>query len=780
MGGYPDEVLIKVRKPSRYLGKEPYFPLKDWEKARIKVCLCYPDLYEVGRSHLGLNILCGVVNSQKEYLCDFAFAVAPDFEAYLKAVAKPLLSTNYQKPLSEFDVIGICYAYELLVTGILQVLDLSNIPFKSEDRDERYPIILGGGPSAGNPEPIAQVFDAFIIGEAEEAILEVLDLIKDWKGKSKDKHELLKELSKIEGVYVPQFKNKVKRRIFQGFSEGLTPALRSIPTVELTHDRLSVEVSRGCTRGCRFCSAGFYYRPVREKTPELIVQEVLQGFKKTGYREASLMSLSTGDYTRLDELVSLLNQTFYRGEKGEFAFSLPSLRVGSLNKNLLSFLRKGRTTTLTFAVEAGSSRLRAVINKDINLEHLFHDLALAQRFGFRRVKLYFMVGLPLEEHSDLEEMIKLYRDIKKVFSSIDLTFSASIFIPKPHTPFQWTNQVDLNAAKEKLSLLKRALRKGFKHHDPEQSLLEGVISRGGRELFHLIELSYQNGARLDSWKEFFNFNIWLESAEKLGIDLDSYLRERDLSASLPWDHIDVGVKKEFLQKEFERSLKGKITKDCRFSLCVKCGVCGKEIKNILAKDAELRSQKDELRAYFEDKEVDQEYWYLLAYTKKNSAKYLSQLEVVRLFELYLRRNGIPLSYTQGFNPRPKMVSGPALPVGVESEEEYIAFAIQGKDYAEVLCGLKLYEGLTVLEVKSISQEKPKIPTYPQTFRLMPLKEVEIPNMDTEEFSLRGNPSEYELTIKKEGLSLFKVLKEVLKVDDPLSVFFIVKLKACFF
>ena len=784
MLGYPHEILTKVRKPSRYLGKEPFFPVKEWEKAKLRVCLCYPDLYEVGRSHLGINILCRIINSKKEYLSDLAFAVSQDLEAYLKATSKPLLSINYQKPLHEFDVIGITYAYELLVTGILQILDLSNIPFKSEDRDENYPLILGGGPSAGNPEPIAEVFDAWVIGEAEEAILEILDVVKDWKQNHKDKHELLKELAKIPGVYVPHFKNSVKRRIFLGFSEASIPITLSIPTIELAHDRLQVEISRGCTRGCRFCSAGFYYRPVREKPPELILEEILDGLKITGFREASLMSLSTGDYTMLDSLVHLLDKTFYQGNTREFAFSLPSLRVGSLNRKLLSFLRKGRTTTLTFAVEAGSSRLRAVINKDINLEDLFHDLALAKQFGFRRIKIYFIIGLPTEELSDLEEMIKLYRDIKKVFPSIDLTFSASIFIPKPHTPFQWTNQLDIDTASERLAFLKRFLKGGFKHHDPKQSFLEGVIARGGRELFPLIELSYKRGARLDPWKEFFDFEVWIKSAEDLSIDLTYYLKEKDPSISLPWDHIDVGVKKDFLLQEYESAIEGKITKDCRFSRCSKCSVCGNAIKNILAKDAQKENLEGTLRVYCEDKREDkrndEEYWYTLAYSKLNSAKYLSQLEVVRLFELCLRRLGIPLSYTQGFNPRPKTISSPALPVGIESEEEYIAFAIKGKDYANILAGLELYEGLKIYEVRDISKAKPKISSHPQIFKLIPIKKVEIPELETEEIALQMDSIGYKLFLKKDGLSLSKVLKEIFKVDNPLETFSILKLKTCFF
>jgi len=771
MKGYRDEIFRILKKPSRYLGREPYFPLKDWEKAKVKLCLCYPDLYEVGRSHLGINILSSIVNSQVDYICDLAFAVAKDMEGALRSASTPLLSTNYQMPLSSFDVIGISYAYELLVTGILQILDLSGIPLRAEEREKGYPIILGGGPSSENPEPIAEVFDAWVIGEAETAILEILDLVRLWKEDgTKDKHELLKGLARIDGVYVPLFKNAVKRRIFLGFSEGASHSLEGIPIVELSHDRLAVEISRGCTRGCRFCSAGFFYRPVREKPPEVIVEEILQGFKRTGYREASLMSLSTGDYTRLQELVSLLQRTFYQGKAREYAFSLPSLRVGSLTQDLLNFLRQGRTTTLTFAVEAGSERLRGVINKDIDLEALFQDLILADRYGFRRIKVYFMVGLPTEEREDLEEIIRLYKDIKKALPRIELTFSASIFIPKPHTPFQWLPQVDIPTAKEKLSILKGALKRGFKHHDPSASFLEGVIARGGRELLPLIELAYRRGARLDAWSDHLDLDLWMSSAEELGIELSSYLRERSFEERLPWEHIDIGVKREFLIKELEKAKAGRTTKDCRFSRCPRCGVCQGKIRNDLAREMECNQPAVlDLRP-----KEDGEFWYLLLYTKLGKAKYLSQLEVMRLFELVLRRNSLPISYTEGFNPRPKMMAGMALPVGVESEGEYLAVALYGNNHGERLKGLEVYEGLRIVNVVSITKERPMIQQEEMVFYLKPLSGAKLRPLNGEGFVLQEKNSEYELIIKGRELGLMKVLREILNHPSPLETLAFIK------
>ena len=767
---YPEEVLISVKKPSRYLGKEPFFSYKDWEKAKIKVCLGYPDLYEVGRSHLGINILAGIINEKSEYLCDLVYTVSPDMEAELKKRRIPLLSYNYKKPLKEFDVIGLSYAYELLITGIFQILELSYIPFKAEERKVSDPVILGGGPCCGNPEPIASLFDAIVIGDGEEVILEILKVIENWKKEKFNREILWGNLKNIEGVYVPIFKNSVKRRIY--LFKNSIPFLYSIPVIPLSHDRVSLEISRGCTRACRFCSAGFYYRPIREKTPEEIISFAKKAFELIGYREASLMSLSAGDYSSLEKLIDLLEREFYAYSQREYVFSLPSLRVGSLNPKILNFLRKGRTSTITLAIEAASERLRRVINKKIEIEELYKDLELAFKFGFKKIKLYSMIGLPTEEEKDLKELVKFYKDLKRTFKGLEITISASIFVPKPHTPFQWERQITIEEAWEKIKYLKSELKKNFKSHQPEQSFLEGIIARGDRRLYFYLEEVFKRGARLDSWKEYFRFSLWETTAYELGLELKDYLRERDLKEELPWEHIDLGIKKEFLLKEKEKAYQEIYTEDCRWGSCSNCGVCKGEIKNYLSEKEEEEKKLVTISNII--KNPDETFWYEIYYDKLGVSKFLSQLEILRLIELVLRRKKIPLSYTQGFNPRPKFVCGPALPVGIEAKNEFLGIGLREKISEESLKGIEIYEGLIFKEVKFRGKEKPSPPIRKTCYLLYPIKEISFELKSTKNLELNFLESFYTAILSKKEISILKLLREELNINEPFKYFRIIK------
>ncbi|MCD6489843.1 MAG: DUF2344 domain-containing protein [Thermodesulfobacterium sp.] len=773
MQDYPEEILISVKKPSRYLGKEPFFPYKDWELAKLKVCLGYPDLYEVGRSHLGINILAGIINERPDYLCDLVYAVAPDMEAELKKRKIPLLSYNYRKSLKEFDVVGLSYAYELLVTGLFQIFELSYIPFKAEERKDSDPIILGGGPCCGNPEPVSELFDAIVIGDGEEVILEVLKIIENWKRERLKREILWDMLKNVEGVYVPVLKNKPKRRIFLfGKSSSF---LNSIPLIPLSHDRVSIEISRGCTRSCRFCEAGIYYRPVREKNPEELVEEVKRAFSLTGYREASLMSLSAGDYTSLEKLVAYLEKEFYSLPKKEYVFSLSSLRVGSLTPKILDFLKKGRTSTITLAIEAASERLRRVINKKIEIESLFKDLELALKFGFRKIKLYFMIGLPTEKKEDLEEIVRFYKELKKAFKKLHISISASIFVPKPHTPFQWERQITIEEAFEKIDYLKKKLGKIFKYHQPEQSFLEGVIARSGRELFPYLKEVFKKGARLDSWREYFDFSLWEATSYELKVDLKKYLRERNIEEELPWEHINLGIKKEFLLEERKKAYQEIYTEDCRWSTCVKCGVCRGKIKNYLSnKEIDKEEKQDKKPSTFIIKDSFENYWYIIYYDKLGPSKFLSQLEILRLIELVLRKRGIPLSYTQGFNPRPKFVCSEALPVGIEVEGEFLGIALKEKMPKGKIRGLKIYEGLGFKDVKFCGKDKLSPQERRAVYLLCPIRENFFQIDSTENFEVSFNGSFYALTPLKKGISVIKFLKENLKIDNPLKYYRIIK------
>lgn len=597
------KLLLKVEKPSRYIGNELNIVKKKIDKNTIRFAFAFPDIYDVGMSHLGGHLLYNLMNSIEYVYCERVYSPWIDMENLMRENDIEIFSLETKDPISKFDFIGFTLQYEMSYTNILNILDLGKIPLRSEDRKEGDPFVIAGGPCAYNPEPLYAVIDFFIMGEGEHVNIEIMELYKKMREKSRE--DFLREVAKVEGVYVPrfydveynedgtiskffpiseEFPKTIKKRIVEDFENSYFPEKILVPYIETVHDRVMMEIFRGCTRGCRFCQAGTIYRPVRNRSTEKIVENIRKLIDSTGYEEVSLSSLSTSDYPEIENLVSRVMEEF-DGEK--VSVSLPSLRLDKFPIEMIEEIQKVKKTGLTFAPEAGTQRLRDVINKGIEEKDLTDSVRKAFDRGWSTVKLYFMIGLPTEKDEDVLGIKDLAFKVRDEFfnrpkenikGNLKITVSTSCFVPKPFTPFQWFGQNTIEEFDRKIDLLRKNIRNNkinYKSHDGKLSFLEAVIARGDRKVCEAIIRAFEKGCKFDGWSDKFDFDKWISAFEELGIDPHFYAsRNRDFEEIFPWDFVDVGVNKEFLIREYKKSQKEELSQDCREN-CIGCGVNSK-------------------------------------------------------------------------------------------------------------------------------------------------------------------------------------------------------------
>ena len=777
-----NNLLLKVQKPAQYLGiewghllentsknrKDVLNKLKKWEEAAVRTTLIYPDIYELGMSNFGTKILYEIINSYSEYLCDRAYAPMSDMEELLRKENIPLWGWETFKPLSCFDLLGISLSYELSYTNVLNMLELSGIGLRTSDRKEIFPLVFAGGPAVFNPEPMADFIDFFIIGDGEEVIVEILELVKNFKNKnnltnlnSKDenlKTNLLLELAQIEGIYVPNFyeadpdenylpkpkmfngnkinvPEKISKRMV-GLTRSNQPTKGPIPYLASVQDRQVLEIRRGCDRGCRFCQPGYVYLPVRERTPEELMKLSTEALKNTGYDEYSFLSLSASDYTCLHEAAVTLNNT--HASKG-ISLSMPSQRADRFDMDIANELNTVRKSGITLAPEAGTERLRAVINKGLKEHEIKRAIENVYSSGFHHVKLYFMIGLPTETYEDLDGIIELLRWAYNLFKiknkkPLDITCTISTFVPKAFTPFQWFSQNTQEEFRAKISYLKSKVREyrlrtvKLNYTDPKIALLEAVLSRGDRRMSELVYRAYKRGAKFDAWDDRLNIGIWNEAGNDLGIDLNhEAIKHREVGSVCPWYVIDSGLLDKFLIDEFNKAISVNETPACTENKCHACGVCfeldvfnevtvDKSEKNkfvkVINSDEANKSRNDFVTNPNADKNeprfklpVKSVQKIEIVHTKKSDLKFISHLDLQRVFERAMRRANIPFAFTEGFNPRPKMQWLMPLPLFYESGYEMMHLELSEEvndSELQIMLNTQLPPEMYVKSVKTVN------------------------------------------------------------------------------
>lgn len=711
------EMLQRVRKPGRYFSNEINFPGK--RDGRLKFLILFPDLYEIGMSHLGIRILYHILNSHEDIMADLAFAPWSDMAEFMRSRGIPLYGLGTRLEARDFDVLGFSLQHELQYTNVLAMLDASGVALERGAREEGDPVVVAGGPSASNPAPMAAFIDAFAIGDGETVCVEISSEVLRAREEGLTRARTLERLAGIEGVYVPAVHGmtppaaSVRRRFEAELKDEHFPSKPIVPLIPITHDRFSIEIMRGCTRGCRFCSAGMTSRPVRQRSVDSIVRLAEEGIAASGWEEVSLVSLSTSDYCDLKTLVARLAGALGRRR---VSISLPSMRPGTFTEEIAEIIGGIKKTGLTFAPEAGSPGLRRAINKNIDEAELYSTVETAFRNNWESMKLYFMLGLPGEDMGDVEAIIKMARGVETICRGYGrrkrVTVSLSPFVPRPHTPFQWEEQEGAESVLAKLSLLRKRLPEGrikIKWRDPWVSVLEGLLARGDSPMSGCIMTAYRMGARFDGWTDSFDFDLWKRALDESGIDIAGELGPRSRDARLPWDHVDAGVNRAFLQSECDKAASGELTPDCREGECTDCGACGDRPRpgappleaggKVVSPGVLSASPAPVMSMRFRVK-----------FAKCDPMRLTSHLDVTRAVQRGMRRADIGVAYSQGFSPHPRIAFGPPLPLGETGEEEYFDALLAeapGEGWLDRL-NTCLPEGLRATEGNLIEKSAPSL------------------------------------------------------------------------